>query len=151
LHNGRTVDAEVVKQNFDYLKASVLTGSAFEPIDSFEVADPLNVVVNMSKPWVNYPYSLATQIGVVADPDWLTSGDKDHPIGTGPFVFEQWVPDNKVVVTKNPDYWQTDDQGVRLPYLDRVEFRPLPDSSSRAASLQAGGIDAMQTSDSDQI
>jgi ABC-type transport system substrate-binding protein len=151
LHNGRAVDADVVKRNFEYLKASVLTGSAFDPIDSFEVAGPLDVVVNMNHPWVNYPFSLATQIGVVADPDWLESGAKDHPIGTGPFVFDQWVPDNKLVVTKNPDYWQTDEQGTRLPYLDRVEFRPLPDGSSRAASLQAGGIDAMMTSDSDQI
>ena len=105
----------------------------------------------MNRPWVNYPFSLATQIGVVADPDWLESGAKDHPIGTGPFVFESWRPDNDLVVTKNPDYWQTDAQGTRLPYLDRVTFRPLPDNDSRSATLEAGGIDAMQTSDSNQI
>jgi len=151
LHNGRPVDAQVVKENFEYLKASTLTGSAFEPVDSFEVAGPLDLVVNMNRPWVNYPNSLATQIGVVSDPDWLTSGAKDHPIGTGPFVFQSWIPDNKLVVTKNPDYWQVDAQGQRMPYLDQVEFRPLPDNESRAATLQAGGIDAMMTSDGNQI
>jgi ABC-type transport system substrate-binding protein len=151
LHNGKPVDSAVVKANFDYLRSSTLTSSAFEPVDSFETRGPLDVVVNMNRPWVNYPFSLATQIGVVSDPEWLTTGAKDHPIGTGPFVFQQWVPDSKLVVTKNPAYWQTDAQGTRLPYLDGVEFRPLPDNDSRSASLEAGGIDAMMTSDPDQI
>ena len=151
LHNGRPLDAEVVKANFEYLKSSVLTSAAFDPIDSFSTSGPLDVLVNMNRPWVNYPFSLATQIGVVADPDWLESGAKDHPIGTGPFEFDQWIPDNKLVVNRNPDYWQFDPQGTRLPYLDRVEFRPLPDNDSRAASLEARGIDAMQTSDGHQI
>lgn len=151
LHNGKPVDAEVVKANFEFLKSSVLTSSAFEPVASFSTDGPLDVVVTMNRPWVNYPYSLATQIGVVADPEWLASGVKDNPIGTGPFVFESWVPDNKLTVTKNESYWQTDAQGMPLPYLDRVEFRPLPDNDSRAATLEAGGIDVMMTSDANQI
>jgi ABC-type transport system substrate-binding protein len=151
LHNGRPVDAELVKANFEFLKSAILTSSAFEPVDSFAVGGPLEVVVNMNRPWVNYPYSLATQIGVVADPEWLASGAKDHPIGTGAFVFQEWTPDNKLVVTKNPNYWQVDAQGTRLPYLDEVEFRPLPDNDSRGATLEAGGIDVMMTTDSNQI
>jgi ABC-type transport system substrate-binding protein len=151
LHNGRPVDAATVKANFEFLKGSVLTSSAFEPVESFETSGPLDVVVNMKRPWVNYPYSLATQIGVVGDPDWLASGAKDAPIGTGPFVFEEWVPDSKLVVSKNPSYWQVDAQGTPLPYLDGIEFRPLPDNDSRSASLEAGGIDIMMTSESDQI
>jgi ABC-type transport system substrate-binding protein len=151
LHNGRPVDSEVVKANFEYLKASTLTSSAFEPVESFDTSGPRDVVVNMNRPWVNYPFSLATQIGVVSDPEWLASEVKDHPIGTGPFVFQQWVPDSKLIVTKNANYWQTDEQGTRLPYLDEVEFRPLPDNDSRSASLEAGGIDAMMTSDPNQI
>ena len=151
LHNGKPVDSAVVKANFEYLKASTLTSSAFEPVAGFETSGPLDVVVTMNRPWVNYPFSLATQIGVVSDPEWLESGAKDNPIGTGPFVFQQWIPDSKLIVTKNANYWQTDAEGTRLPYLDEVEFRPLPDNDSRSASLEAGGIDAMMTSDPDQI
>ena len=43
LHNGRPIDAEVVKANFEYLKSSVLTSAAFDPIDSFATAGPLDV------------------------------------------------------------------------------------------------------------
>jgi ABC-type transport system substrate-binding protein len=151
LHNGKPVDAEVVKTNFEFLKSSILTSSAFEPVESFSTDGPLDVVVTMNRPWVNYPYSLATQIGVVSDPEWLVSGAKDNPVGTGPFVFENWTPDNELTVVKNGAYWQTDEQGMPLPYLDRVEFRPLPDNDSRSASLEAGGIDIMMTSDANQI
>lgn len=151
LHNGRPVTAEVVKENFEFLKASVLTSSAFEPVESFATAGELDVVVTMKRPWVNYPYALATQIGVVADPDWLRSGSNTDPIGTGPFTFVEWVPDSKLVVRRNPDYWRTDPTGARLPYLDEIEFRPTPEAESRGAGLEAGNLDLIQTSSSGQI
>ncbi|WP_334142362.1 ABC transporter substrate-binding protein [Rhabdothermincola sp.] len=151
LHNGRTVDAALVKENFDFLKSSVLTSAPFEPIESFEVLGPLDVLVRMKRPWVNYPYALTTQIGVVADPDWLRSGSKTDPVGTGAFVFKEWVPDARLIVERNPDYWRVDPSGTRYPYLDRIEFRPLSDNDSRAASLEAGNIDIMQAATARQL
>lgn len=146
LHNGKPVTASVIKDNQEFLKQSTLTGSAYKPVDSFTTDGDLNVVVHMNEPWVNYPYALATQIGVVSDPDWLRSGDSAHPVGTGPFVFTSWTPEKELVVKKNPKYWQ---QG--LPYLDEVDFRVLPDDDSRAASLENGTIDIMQTTSAIQI
>ncbi|MEJ5255828.1 MAG: ABC transporter substrate-binding protein [Acidimicrobiales bacterium] len=151
LHNGRLVDASLVKENFDFLKSSVLTSSPFEPIESFEVRSSLEVLVRMKRPWVNYPYALTTQIGVVADPDWLRSGAKTNPVGTGAFVFKEWIPDSRLVVEKNPDYWRVDPSGNRYPYLDGIEFRPLADADARAASLEAGNIDIMQTATAGQL
>jgi peptide/nickel transport system substrate-binding protein len=151
LHNGKPVTAELVKANFEALRASVLTKDAFEPIESFEAANELDLIVNMKRPWVNYPYALTTQIGVVTDPEWLESGEKTNPVGTGPFVFEEWVPDSRLVVRKNADYWRVDEEGTPLPYLDGVEFRPIPDVDARAASLRADNIDLMMTSSSEQI
>lgn len=151
LHNGKPVDAALVKANFDFLKSAILTSGPFEPVESFEVASELELLVKMKRPWVNYPYALTTQIGVVVDPEWLASGAKDNPIGTGPFVYREWVPDNRLVVTKNPNYWRTDADGVPLPYLDEVEFKPIPDPDARGATLEAGNIDLMMTSSPDQI
>jgi peptide/nickel transport system substrate-binding protein len=151
LHNGKPVTAQVVVDNLDFLKSSVLTSAAFEPVDSFAAISELELVARMKRPWVNYPYALTTQIGVVADPDWLRSGEKTNPVGTGPFAFERWIPDNELVVTRNADYWRFDEDGARFPYLDQITFRPLPDSDSRGASLDAGNIDIMQTSTALQI
>ena len=113
-----------MKANFEYLKSSVLTSAAFDPIDSFATDGPLDVVVNMNRPWVNYPFSLATQIGVVADPDWLESGAKDHPIGTGPFVFDQWSPGQQAHRQQEPGLLADRPTRDPLPYLDRVDLPP---------------------------
>jgi peptide/nickel transport system substrate-binding protein len=47
---------------------------------------------------------------------------------------------------KNPDYWQTDANGVQLPYLDSIEFRVIEDSETAAEALQSGDIDIFSTS-----
>jgi peptide/nickel transport system substrate-binding protein len=60
------------------------------------------------------------------------------PIGTGPFKFVQWVRDERLVLEKNPDYWQGP------PDLSRVMFRYIPEFSARLAALLAGEVDIMK-------
>src|SRR5262249_30890331 len=60
------------------------------------------------------------------------------PIGTGPFKFVQWVRDEKLVLERNPDYWQGPAD------LSRVTFRYIPEFSARLAALLAGEIDIMK-------
>ncbi|AQQ51889.1 ABC transporter substrate-binding protein [Planococcus lenghuensis] len=69
----------------------------------------------------------------------------ENPVGTGPFMFEEWSRNNSIMLTKNPDYWM---EGK--PYLDQVIYRVIPDNSARLTALQAGEIDiidGMNTSD----
>ena len=48
-------------------------------------------------------------------------------------------------------YWQTDENGIQLPYLDKLTVKPIPDSGQRVAALEAGDIDIFQTADSGTI
>ncbi len=81
-------------------------------------------------------------------PEQLDSPDGSrHPIGTGPFKFVSWTPDSNLVVERNPDYWQKDANGQQLPYLDRIEFRPIPDDGARTASIQTGDVDMTHTAE----
>ena len=57
------------------------------------------------------------------------------PVGTGPFMVESYAPRDKLVVTRNPDYWRTDAAGNQLPYLDGIEFRVIEDSETAAEAL----------------
>jgi ABC-type transport system substrate-binding protein len=57
---------------------------------------------------------------------------------------------NTITVTKNSKYWQKRD-GVALPYLDKMVFKPLTDSKTRLAAVQSGGVDIMQTADTDNL
>ncbi len=145
LQNGKTVTADTVVRNQKYLKKSPVTGGAYIKVDDYTAEDTNTVVVKLNEPWVTYPMSLATQLGVVADPDWLESNDGLKPIGTGPFALDSWQIGNKLTVKKNPNYWRKDKDGTPYPYLDSVEFRVITDSDSRGNALRAKDIDMMQS------
>ncbi|MET8861793.1 ABC transporter substrate-binding protein [Nonomuraea sp. NPDC004580] len=141
--DGMSLTGDIVKANLEAQKASPLTAAVFVPIKSFELADPMTVKVVLNQPWVAFPYYLSTQTGMMVPPASLSDPKAASlkPVGTGPFIFKEYVPDNRMVVTRNPRYWR---QG--LPYLDEIEFRVLPDTQTRAQTLEAGGVDAMGTS-----
>jgi ABC-type transport system substrate-binding protein len=61
-------------------------------------------------------------------------------VGTGPFVFDQWVPNDHFSAKRNPHYWRSG-----LPYLDEITYKPIVNADSRASALAAGTIDIMHT------
>ena len=142
-HDGSDLDANTVKVNFDGLAKSPLTGPALFNYVSSTVVDTLTLTVNTKTPWVPFPIYLTGQLGHVAGLKQLadTTG-KAQPIGTGPFMFKEWVPGDHFTAVKNPNYWQKG-----LPYLDSITYKPIPDSQSRGNSLKAGNVDFIHSSD----
>ncbi|MEU8800069.1 ABC transporter substrate-binding protein [Spirillospora sp. NPDC048819] len=140
--NEQPLDAEIVKANLDAQKASPLTAAVLAPVSAIKLVDARTVQIDLVSPWVSFPYTLASQIGMIVPQLSLTDPDRAsrQPIGTGPFMFQSYTPDNRFIVKKNPKYWR---EG--LPYLDRVEFRILPDFQTRAQTLESGGLTAMAT------
>ena len=57
-----------------------------------------------------------------------SQGFSQAPIGTGPFMLTEWVQGDRIVLDRNPNYWR---EG--FPKLDRLIFRPITESSTRAA------------------
>jgi ABC-type transport system substrate-binding protein len=142
-HDGSQLDATTVKVNLDGLARSPLTAPLLLNMSGARVVDPMTVVVTTTIPWVPFPSYLTSYVGHVASLKQLadTSG-RAQPIGTGPYVFKEWVPGDHFTATRNPDYWRPG-----LPYLDSITFRPIPDPTSRGNSLLAGDIDVMHSSD----
>lgn len=151
LHNGKVVDSEVVRRNEEYLKTSPVTGGIYSYVTSYSTNGPDKFVVKLNEPWVNLPMVWSTQVGVIADPDWLESNDGLHPIGTGPFALQEWQIGNKLTVSKNLDYWQLDKDGTRYPYLDAIEFRVITDGSSRTSTLTSSGADIIELNEAEAI
>ena len=58
-------------------------------------------------------------------------------VGTGPFIFKEWVPGDHVTIVKNPNYWDT----ANAAHLDQVTFKPIGDSTANLQALQSGGVD----------
>jgi 4-phytase/acid phosphatase/peptide/nickel transport system substrate-binding protein len=149
-HDGTPLDGAAVKTFLDALRGDPLVGIAASNIASLDLdpADPLAVVVTMKAPWAAFPVLLTGQVGMVSAPSMAGNAEAGRaPVGTGPFVFREWVPDNRFVATKNPDYWRSDGNGTQLPYLDEVEFRPIPDQTARTASIESGTVSMIHTTD----
>jgi len=143
-HDGTPFNAQAVKENFDRQKdPNNKCRCAFyiASIISAQAVDDLTVVYNFSDPAVNFPATQTIQSSnnVIQSPTaWKTKGDdyNRNPVGTGPYILKSWTAGDRMVLEKNPDYW---DKGK--PYLDRIILKPLPDAQSRFASLQSGEAD----------
>lgn len=66
---------------------------------------------------------------------------RSHPIGTGPFKFKHWEENIKLVFRKNENYFETDNQGKPLPFLEAVAITFLPDKQSEFLQFAQGNID----------
>ena len=152
-HDGEPLDAAAVVQNLDAYRRGPLWSVAFGDITDARVLDRLTVLVTTKVPWIAFPASLwgTGRLGIAA-PAQLNDVDCAHNlIGTGPFELRSWIPNESLVVTKNPRYWQRDKSGAALPYLDQITFRPQPDTSQRVNGLKGGDLDIVQVADAQQI
>ncbi|MBO3116041.1 ABC transporter substrate-binding protein [Winogradskyella sp. DF17] len=79
---------------------------------------------------------------------------RSHPVGTGPFQFKRWEENIKLVFRKNPNYFELDNNGTQLPYLEAVSITFLPDKQSEFLQFAQGNIDfvsGLDTSYKDEI
>jgi ABC-type transport system substrate-binding protein len=138
-HDGSAFDAEAVKWNLE--RKIELQQPLWDliPFDTIEVVDPLTVQVTLTRPSPGMYGVLAAKTFSMYSPTFAQEvgdeGLKSQASGTGPFTVETFVPNEDLVLTKNPNYWQ---EG--LPYLDSVVFRAVPDINARAIQLEAGDV-----------
>lgn len=123
-------------------------------VDTVEATDPLTVTVTTTTPWPSFPNFLYFEgrIGIMAQAqlDSTDNCDKDL-IGTGPFTKKEWKQNDQFVAEKNPDYWQKDAEGVQLPYLDEIVYKPVPGGATRIEGLETGTYDLTHTSSGEDL
>jgi ABC-type transport system substrate-binding protein len=145
-HDGTPLNGEALYKNIEAQATSPLTGPAFATnIAGASVSGPMSVTITMKSSWAPFPYYLAAaQTGYVAAPSMLSApdGGTANPIGTGPFVFQDWVPNSHMTATRNPHYWRKG-----YPYLDSITYKPIVNASSRADALETGEVDLIHTND----
>ncbi len=146
-HDGTPCDGAALLMNLEAHLHSLLTGPVLQPVvATISQTGPLAVTLNLKQPWIPFPYYLAGGIGgQVAYPMApaminAPNGGTDNPVGTGPFKFTEWVPNDHFTATANPNYWRKG-----LPYLSKVTYKPIPDDTARSEALQSGTIDMMIT------
>ncbi len=78
--------------------------------------------------WAVIPDEYYAEVGL--------DGFQEHPIGTGPFMFVEWVKGDHITYSANPDYWM---EGY--PLIETLVFRPIPESATRVAAVSADEVD----------
>ncbi len=148
-HDGSPFNAEAVVFNFErmldedheyYDTGPFPLSFFFSAIDEVTAIDPLTVEFKLNEPFAPFLSNLAYPTGLIVSPAAVMEhGDEfgRNPSGTGPFRFEEWQSNTRVVVTGNAEYWDG------APSLEAVVFRPLNDANTRVAEMLAGGIDVM--------
>lgn len=143
-HDGAPLNAQALKDNLDFVVAAPLSGVAMKPLfREVVVVDGDTVEVRLTQPWAAFPSSfLAGQSSMLRSPASMLADDRGstHPVGTGPFQFDEWVPDESFTVTAYDEYWRDGE-----PHLDGIEFRVITDPASRIAALEAGDVDMAMT------
>ena len=143
-HDGTPLNSQAMKTIFDtYLtKPGANTAGTLTGVQMV-IVDDLTFTYQLPRANSGFADNLGLAIGWPFSPTAAAANGENSgsmPVGTGPFVFESWERDNRLVVKKNPNYWQ---EG--LPYLDEIVFRPIPDEDTRLSSLESGDIDVLQT------
>ncbi len=145
-NDGSALDSAVVQANFVALQASLLTGQALKGLTSVTTPDDMTVVFTLDAPRPAFPAGFTSQLGYMVGQamiDQVKAGSgSPTPIGTGPFIYSSWTPNDQFVATRNPHYWRSG-----YPYLDQITFKPIPDDSQRESTLKSGGVDLILTSD----
>jgi peptide/nickel transport system substrate-binding protein len=147
--NGQPLNAAAVVLQLTMAKASPLVGQALGPMVKAVATNNLTVVVHMSQPWVAFPSVLASQPGFIAAPAQLMAtgnASTNDPIGSGPFIFKQWIQGSTLTVTRNPNYWRPG-----LPHVNEIVFHVITDPTTRLQSLESDQIQLMYTTEASQI
>ena len=111
----------------------------FSAVDTVTAPDPETLVITLKQTWAPFEADLALYGASIFPKAAFDAQGEDlwqHPIGTGPFVFDSWDKGSQIVLKKNPEYW---DEGK--PYLDELVFKVLTDSNARLLQLQGGELD----------
>jgi peptide/nickel transport system substrate-binding protein len=154
-HDGSPLTAEVVKNNLDAYRgqypgrSSLLAAFVFSDVATIDVVDPLTVRVTTKRPWPSFPSFLygSGRVGIMAQAQLDDAQNcARNLIGTGPFQFDEWRVNDHLTVVRNEHYWRRDAAGNQLPYLDAVEFRPMPEQQQRVNALKSGQLDAFHIS-----
>lgn len=149
----RAVIAEDFVYSFDRLtdpKVGSPGGWVLQQVESYQAIQKHTFQIKLKQTFpaflslLSMRYCAVVPKEVVEDPQHAF---RKNPIGTGPFQFKAWEEDIKLVLRKNNRYFEYDDQGKQLPYLEAISIRFLPDIQSEFMLFSQGEFDFLNSLD----
>lgn len=154
--DGSDITVDDVKWSLDRARTpdNGIWSFTLESVDSIETGDN-QVVLKLNRPDPSLPAALAMFNSAIMPQKLFeamagtTDEEKakafaEKPVGSGPFMLTEWERGSYMVMERNPNYWEKDENGVQLPYLDAVRFEIIPEDATRILKLQAGELDGAE-------
>jgi len=135
-HDGSPVEAADVIASYNRVRADAIgspLASRVAAIEGMEAPDPRTVVLTLAEPSAPLLASLSSIAIVPRTFEDDAESLQREPVGTGPFRFDEWVPNGHIAMSAYDGYWEAD-----LPYLDGVEVNIVPESATRQVGLVSG-------------
>jgi peptide/nickel transport system substrate-binding protein len=162
-HDGTALTAETVKWFYDKARdpeGQHAFSDSYAAVDEILAPDDTTLVFKLNNPWPNMLFTVSNSFsGLISPAAYEKYGEEygtKYAVGSGPFMLESWIPEDTMVVVRNPNYqWGAEfleNQGP--PYLDKIVFKLFPEATTRISELLTGGIDMLYevpTADLDQI
>jgi peptide/nickel transport system substrate-binding protein len=141
-HDGQPFTADDVKFTLDILTQSKTLEAAitdnYKEISSVNVIDANTVQIQLSKPnaaMLDYLTMGILPKHLLEGKDIMTDSFNQHPIGTGRYKFADWEVGQSITVVKNTDYYD------KVPNIDKIIFKIVPDENARAVQVKSGELD----------
>ena len=158
--NGREMTAYDVEYTFqrnlamgEFSEAEPTPGLGYDgwdaiPIESITATDKSTVVFKLKQPDPRALRSIIDPVVHIIVPrevieEYGDMKDWRNVVGTGPWMLTDLVEGSSLTLTKNPNYWSDDEKypGNRLPYVDELRVKVMPEPATRIAALRTGKID----------
>ena len=117
-----------------------------DKVESYKAINDTTFQIKLKKPFPAFLGLLSMRYCSVVPHEitsFYESEFRRNPIGTGPFYFKAWDENTKLVLRKNPLYYEKDEHGNQLPYLEAVNITFLPDKQSEFSLFIQGKLDLM--------
>jgi peptide/nickel transport system substrate-binding protein len=144
-HDGTEFNAEIAKWNFDRMldpKEILPRASEIATIETVEALDANTLKITLKSPYAPFISVLTDRAGMMVSKEAVEKLGEEFerkPVGTGPFVVQEWTAKSQVVLKRNESYW---DQGK--PYLAGAVYKIIPDETVRLTNLKTGDVDLLE-------
>ncbi|MCB0996037.1 MAG: ABC transporter substrate-binding protein [Acidimicrobiales bacterium] len=143
--DGEPYDAEAVKFNWERLRdteGSVQAANLGNLIE-MNVIDEVTLEVVMENPDAGFAGSVSRRLFAIGSPKAIEEMGDDfatNPVGAGPFMLDEWIRDDRMVLKKNPTFFLADEG---MPYLDELVLRVVNDEPQRFRTFDEGEAELM--------
>lgn len=147
-HNGDTLDAEAAKWSIERLMNSDDSPHVgkVKPIESVEAPDSTTLRINLKEPtapFITFMTRGPGRAGTIVNKTAVENDPEKYqrrPVGSGPFKLTERSQGESLTLEAFDDYWETDDNGNQLPYLDEITINLIPEPSTMWTALKTDEI-----------